>query len=241
MVLAIKVIARSVDKKTYRQIKRIKQIYGGNVPVNKKKSSRKKPRNRAQAHSTTPAVTPWQISILIGVVILVAGVLWLKGRPTTTETEVAASPALVTPTGEGAVEAPESVVVEPATAEAPESTSAPEDLEPRPGESPEAHLDRLLKEGQPIFAFFHSNSCYQCVEMDKIVQEVYPDFAGQVALVDVNVYDDANQSLLQRAEIRVIPTLIFIDQTGQGQGATGVMPAEQLQEALTSLAAGGTP
>ncbi|MGC9399269.1 MAG: thioredoxin fold domain-containing protein [Anaerolineae bacterium] len=184
-----------------------------------------------------PVVTPWQI----GVVILLAGDLWLKGRPTTTETEAASSPALATPTGEGAAAAPESVVVGPATAEAPVSTSAPEDLEPRPGESPEAHLDRLLEEGQPIFAFFHSNTCYQCIEMDKSVQEVYPDFAGQVALVDVNVYDEANGPLLQRAEIRVIPTLIFIDRTGQGTGATGVMPAEQLQEALTSLAAGGTP
>ena len=77
--------------------------------------------------------------------------------------------------------------------------------------------------------------------MTEIVEQVYPDFAEQVALVDVNVYDDANQSLLQRAGIRVIPTLIFIDRTGAGQGYTGVMPAEELQEALTTLAAGGTP
>jgi len=114
-------------------------------------------------------------------------------------------------------------------------------LAPRAGESPEAHLDRLLEEGQPVFAFFHSYTCYQCTEMDKLVQQIHPAFAEHVALVDVDVYDTANRSLLQRAGIQVIPTLIFIERTGEGRGYTGMMPAEQLEEMLAALAAGGTP
>ncbi len=72
--------------------------------------------------------------------------------------------------------------------------------------------------------------------MTEIVEQVYPNFADRVALVDVNVYDQRNQSLLGRAGIQVIPTLIFIDRDQQGQGYTGVTPAEALQEQLEVLA-----
>ncbi|MFP4345802.1 MAG: thioredoxin family protein [Anaerolineales bacterium] len=137
----------------------------------------------------------------------------------------------------------EPAVAEPATAEAGATAvvDTQDALAPREGESPEAHLDRLLEEQQPVLAFFHSMTCYQCTEMARIVEQVYPDFAGQIALVDVNVRDDANRSLLQRAGIRVIPTVVFVDRTGQGEMVTGMVPAEELQEKLASLAAGGAP
>lgn len=114
-------------------------------------------------------------------------------------------------------------------------------LAPADDELPQAHLERMLSEGQPVLAFFHSTTCYQCVEMTKIVNQVYPDFEDQVALVDVNVYDERNQALLQQAKIRVIPTLILFDRSGAGQGFTGVMPDEQLETVLTNISSGGTP
>ncbi len=201
--------------------------------------SKKRKRRVKKSSSPTSKITPWQIGVVVGVVILIAGVLWLKGRPTESEAATADLPTPVTPTDDGVTEASSLPETPPSTTEAP-GESVQTDLAPREDESPEEHLDRLLEEGQPIFAFFHSDTCYQCVEMDKIVQQVYPDFAGQVALVDVNVYDEANRSLLQRAGIQVIPTLIFIDHTGQGEGTTGIMPAEQLQERLTELADGAS-
>jgi thiol:disulfide interchange protein len=103
---------------------------------------------------------------------------------------------------------------------------------------PETQLDRLLAGSQPTLAFFHSNTCYQCVQMTGIVDRVYPEYAQSVALVDVNVYDERNGNLLRRAGIRVIPTLIFFDRQGRGQVVTGVMQPDQLRQQLQTISGG---
>ena len=118
-------------------------------------------------------------------------------------------------------------------------TSAPSASAPSASaavESPEVILDRALAAKQPTLAFFHSLTCASCVEMTAIVEQVYPEFKGAITLVDVNVYDDRNQALLQRAGIRAIPTLVLIDHTGQGQVFMGVMEAAQLRQNLQALA-----
>ena len=165
----------------------------------------------------------WQMGIVIGVLLLVVAVLALKrADPSATapvqELEAGSQPLPTTPTTE----------------------LAENQLAPLPDELPEAHVERMLADGQPMLVFFHSTSCAQCIEMTKIVGQVYPEFETQVALVNVNVYDERNRSLLQRAGIRVIPTLVFFDRGGTGKGftSTGVMAAEQLKGVLTKLSGG---
>jgi hypothetical protein len=161
-----------------------------------------------------------QIAAVVGVLILVVAVLVLKGTSLSTTAKVDSAVA-VAPTQAAELD-PEGVTP----------------LDPAAGETPHGHLDRMLAEGQPILAFFHSTTCYQCTEMTRIVGEVYPDFEMQVALVGVNVYEERNYALIQHAGIRVIPTLIFIDSQGMAQGFTGVMAADQLRTALTELTLG---
>jgi thioredoxin 1 len=103
---------------------------------------------------------------------------------------------------------------------------------------PQEQIEQVIQAGQPALAFFHSNTCQQCIEMIGIVGEVYPKFADSVALVDVNVYDERNAALLQEVRLQFIPTLIFYDQDGQAEVFVGVMPAEQLRQRLASLAEG---
>lgn len=103
---------------------------------------------------------------------------------------------------------------------------------------PQEQLEQILQAGQPVLAFFHSNTCQQCIEMIGIVGDVYPEFAGLVALVDVNVYDERNTALLQQVGLQYIPTLIFYDQTGEADVFVGVMPAEQLRQRLATLEGG---
>ena len=54
------------------------------------------------------------------------------------------------------------------------------------------------------------------VQMIEIVETVYRGFSGTVAPVDVNVCDSRNQSLLQRAGIRLIPPLHQPQPAGNG-------------------------
>jgi thioredoxin-like negative regulator of GroEL len=114
-------------------------------------------------------------------------------------------------------------------------TVAPPQAANLPSGLPEQQLGQLLAEKRPTLAFFHSNTCQQCIEMTEIVQQVYPEFARSVALVDVNVYDERNARLLQVARIRVIPTLVFYNRDGQAQTATGVMQPAQLRQVLKAL------
>jgi thiol-disulfide isomerase/thioredoxin len=165
----------------------------------------------------------WQMGIVMGVLLLVVAVLALKRADSS-----ATAPVL------------ESEAVSQPLPTAPTTEPAENPLAPLPDELPEAHIERLLADGHPMLVFFHSTSCSQCIEMTKIVGQVHPEFSAQVALVNVNVYDERNRSLLQRAGIRVIPTLIFFDggATGKGFSTTGVMPAEQLRGVLTKLSSG---
>jgi thiol-disulfide isomerase/thioredoxin len=162
----------------------------------------------------------WQIGVVVGVFILVAAVLFFKGMassaPATAESN-AADPMTL------------SSQSQPVTGALPARAA---------DEAPQAYLERMLTEGYPIFAFFHSTTCYQCTEMTRIVGEVYPEFENQVALVAVNVYEEHNYALIQKASIRVIPTLIFIERDGTMKGFTGIMAPEQLKDTLATLALG---
>jgi len=105
-------------------------------------------------------------------------------------------------------------------------------------ELPEAQLQRALSQNRPTLAFFHSDNCQQCIVMMDTVDQVYPEFRESVTLVDVNVYDERNQPLIERVRLQYIPTLILFDQNGQGQTHVGVMESSQLSAALAKLAAG---
>ncbi len=74
--------------------------------------------------------------------------------------------------------------------------------------------------------------------MIKIVEQVFPEFRESIILVDINVYDERNASLLRQVKLQYIPTLIFYDKTGKEQVTVGVMEAEQLRQNLAALAEG---
>lgn len=194
-------------------------------------SKRRRPGTRQPQESLrTHAARWWQPAIIGGVLLLVALVLILKYQ--------AASPPAATGSGTQAMATlPEAVEQTQATTVLPQAESQASVTSLR-DELPEARLERSLAAGQPTLAFFHSTNCVQCIKMMQVVEQVYPEFSDQVALVDVHVYDQRNASLLQRARIRAIPTQIFIDSTGQGLVVMGAMDPQQFREQLQALAGG---
>jgi thiol:disulfide interchange protein len=186
--------------------------------------TRQRRRQKLSKKKKTPAIR-W--GVIVGVAALIGAVLLLKSYRSSTGLAVSQDEIEPTPL---AVEMAVPIESTPSGAEA-----AALPAQPTPALLPEAQLNQLLAAEEPVFVFFHSNTCVQCVKMTQIVEQVYPDFSDSVALVDVNVYDERNQNLLQRADIRVIPTLIFVDREGQAQGHIGVMESQVLREQLQAL------
>lgn len=99
----------------------------------------------------------------------------------------------------------------------------------------EVTLARLIEEGEPVFVFYHSTDCYTCKVMMATVAEIYPEYEHGVALVDVNVYDPANQNLLREAQIHSIPTQVFYNKNGESTVIIGVMEPNALRLRLEGL------
>jgi thiol-disulfide isomerase/thioredoxin len=166
---------------------------------------------------------------LPGIVLILVGIiLSVKAYRATTSNDSAGFTAQLA-TAEEAATATPNIFLDAVTNSPKKDTPVAEAL-------PEVRFDQYLAAGKPVVAFFHSNDCVQCVKMIEVVEQVYPDFAGGVALVDVNVYEQRNANLLRRAGIRAIPTLIFINGAGQGQGFIGLMEPEAFRTELQRLA-----
>ncbi|MCX6028814.1 MAG: thioredoxin family protein [Chloroflexi bacterium] len=85
----------------------------------------------------------------------------------------------------------------------------------------------------------HSTSCQSCIDMMKVVDQVYPEFAGQVTLVDVDVYDDANGPLMQKLGLRYIPTVVVFNKEGQSAQNVGLMQPDAFRTFLRQRGLGG--
>jgi thioredoxin-like negative regulator of GroEL len=154
----------------------------------------------------------WRFLILGGVAVSVIAILLIKQAP--------AAPAPTT--------LPSSSLASSSLASGVRATN----------ELPEVQLMRALQARTPTLAFFHSMTCDSCKEMTAIVEEVYPEYADAVALVDVDVYDERNAALTRSAGIRAIPTVIFFDRSGASKVHMGVVAADDLRQILAAMKQG---
>jgi thiol:disulfide interchange protein len=168
--------------------------------------------------------------VIASIAVIVLGIILLKERP---QEAVALSAAQNTsPTAQSSSSATQGST---ATQGKPAAAVAG----PFRPTSPADQLNQALAAGQPVLVFMHSNNCQSCIDMMKVVNQVYPEFAGQIALVDVDVYDDANVPLMQRLGLRYIPTVVVFDKTGQSAQNVGAMKADAFRTFLRQKALGG--
>jgi thioredoxin 1 len=125
-------------------------------------------------------------------------------------------------------------------AEKTEDTGAADAGSSAAGKTPSQELiEEALRQGKPVFLNFHSNQCIPCIEMEKVIAEVQPEYAGRVAFVVVDVYDDAELPLCDYFQVRVIPTSFFLRADGTVVDAyEGLIQAPMLREMLNRLLSG---
>ncbi len=105
--------------------------------------------------------------------------------------------------------------------------------DPYPTE-PAEQIEWVLRHNHPAMILFHSTNCKPCKVMTGLVQQVRTDFQ-HIAFIDVITNDRANAQLVQRAQIRAIPTSVFVMASGQGSGFVGAMSEEDLRAELIKL------
>lgn len=69
----------------------------------------------------------------------------------------------------------------------------------------------------PEIIKFSSPMCYECQELEKIYEEVYPEFANKVSLrkIDVTQKDNTTKDLIKKYDVKLVPTCIFKNSEGQ--------------------------
>ena len=69
----------------------------------------------------------------------------------------------------------------------------------------------------PEIIKFASPICYECQELEKVFEEVFPKYNRDITLrkVDVTQRDNSTNSLLKQYEVKLVPTTVFKDENGK--------------------------
>ena len=79
-----------------------------------------------------------------------------------------------------------------------------------------APLPAIASTGDIIYKF-SSPMCYECQELEKVVEEVFPKYDGKVDLqkIDVTKRDKNAQALIKEYKVTLVPTTVFKNQDGK--------------------------
>lgn len=64
---------------------------------------------------------------------------------------------------------------------------------------------------------FSSPMCYECQELEKVFEEVYPAFSKDITLhkIDVTQKDFQTKELIRKNQVKLVPTTVFKDADGK--------------------------
>ncbi len=123
---------------------------------------------------------------------------------------------------------------------APRETAAePESTAPvsQGGRSPsEVLLEQAKAEGKPVLLKFGSGRCLPCIEMDRNINSIRPDYEGNAAIIIVDLNDRREYDFAMKYNVETIPTTIFFNRDGTvADSYVGVMTPDELRNRLNSL------
>ena len=94
----------------------------------------------------------------------------------------------------------------------------------------------------PIVIKFASPMCYECQELEKVFEEVFPKFEKDVTLkkIDVTQKGRDTKELIKEYQVKLVPTTVFKDKDGNTtRRIEGNMQPQILENYLKEIANNG--
>lgn len=85
---------------------------------------------------------------------------------------------------------------------------------------------------------FSSPMCYECQELEKVFEEIYPKYNDKVSLkkIDVTKKDKNCKELIKKYKVTLVPTTVFKNQDGEiTRRIEGTIQPKILDNYLTEL------
>ena len=58
--------------------------------------------------------------------------------------------------------------------------------------------------------------CYECQELEKVVKEVYPEFANKISITNIDVTSKNKdvKKMIKQYDVKLVPTCVFKNKEG---------------------------
>jgi len=92
--------------------------------------------------------------------------------------------------------------------------------------------------GQPTVLEFSTPLCSECQKLKKVLDKVEPKYKKDITFqkINANMMDNATMTKVQKYNVRVVPTTVFLDRTGElAMKKEGAMSEEALSGYLDEL------
>ena len=104
---------------------------------------------------------------------------------------------------------------------------------------PDASLaSKSIGTNKPQIIKFTSLMCLDCKKLGTVMKEVYPKYSDKINLVEVQVQnnDDFTKKQVEKYNVTLVPTLIFLDSKGRKVSRVeGFLEKEKLEKHMKEL------
>lgn len=93
-------------------------------------------------------------------------------------------------------------------------------------------------QGKPCVYKFASTMCKDCIELEKILNTLTPEYSDKINFVYYNVdkNDKKVKAMIKKYGLTVVPSMIFVDENGNEKlKIEGLVSREELEKQLKAL------
>lgn len=98
--------------------------------------------------------------------------------------------------------------------------------------------NKTIDANKPQIIKFTSLMCLDCKKLDKVLKELYPKYSEQIILIEVPVQTESEftKTQIQKNNVTLVPTLVFIDSKGKKVRRTeGFVEKDTLEKYMKEL------